>query len=252
MDSPVSANVNTTIGALLIGVLISYMLFGITTIQMYIYYTRFPEDSCRLKALVAFVWLCELAHALCIGHGLYVYTISDYLHPERLLGAVPKSLATTIVFSGLVVACVQGFFSLRIYRLSNKLAIPVIIWIGAFLRLVIPMIISAFAVEMKSIVGFAVQWQWIANPLWIISTANDVTITTTLVILLHNQRANAYTGNTMALVDKIILWTIETGMLTSASGIIILICFVTMKTNFIWLAVWVVNTRRDVFKLAPR
>jgi hypothetical protein len=73
MDSTVSFDVNTTIGAhiydassprtlthrlpcfagvLQIGVLISYALFGVTTTQTYIYYSRFPDDSLKLKALV--------------------------------------------------------------------------------------------------------------------------------------------------------------------------------------------------------
>lgn len=39
-------------GALQIGVLVSYVLFGVTTTQAYIYYDRFPDDSPKLKALV--------------------------------------------------------------------------------------------------------------------------------------------------------------------------------------------------------
>ncbi|KAJ6572234.1 hypothetical protein B0H19DRAFT_1231766 [Mycena capillaripes] len=113
MDSAVSFNVNTTIGALQIGVLVSYVLFGVTTTQTYIYYSRFPEDSRKLKALVGFVWLCELAQALCIGHALYVYTISDYTQPERLLGAAPKSLDTAIVFSAPALACDEVVTRLR-------------------------------------------------------------------------------------------------------------------------------------------
>jgi hypothetical protein len=49
--------------------------------------------------------ICEVGHALCIGHSLYVYTISDYAHPERVLGPTPKSLETTSIFSGVIAAC---------------------------------------------------------------------------------------------------------------------------------------------------
>ncbi|KAJ6572195.1 hypothetical protein B0H19DRAFT_1132904 [Mycena capillaripes] len=242
MESAVSFNVNTTIGALQIGVLVSYVLFGVTTTQTYIYYSRFPEDSRKLKALVGFVWLCELAQALCIGHVLYTYTISDYAHPERLLGAVPKSSAITVVFSAQVIACVQGFFSLRIYRLSNKMCIPVVIWVLVLTRLVMAIILFVLALEMKSLLGVLIQSQWLATSLWIISTASDLAITVTLVILLRKQRADVRT-RTAVLVDKIILWTVETGMLTSAWGIATLICFTTMKTNFIWIGLFVVASR---------
>ncbi|KAJ7788663.1 hypothetical protein B0H14DRAFT_3503961 [Mycena olivaceomarginata] len=49
-------NLNPNTGAYEIGVLLSYVLFGVTTTQAYLYYTRFPEDSRKLKALVVFVW----------------------------------------------------------------------------------------------------------------------------------------------------------------------------------------------------
>ncbi|KAJ7839532.1 hypothetical protein B0H14DRAFT_2786832 [Mycena olivaceomarginata] len=52
MDPPTSFNPHPTIGACEIGVLISYALFGVTTVQTYIYYGRFPNDDSKLKALV--------------------------------------------------------------------------------------------------------------------------------------------------------------------------------------------------------
>ncbi|KAJ7867156.1 hypothetical protein B0H13DRAFT_2560281 [Mycena leptocephala] len=116
MDPAVSLNLNTTLGAFQIGVLVSYVLFGVTTTQTYIYYSRFPDDSLKLKVLVAFVWICEVGHALCIGHSLYVYTISDYAHPERVLGPAPKSLETTSIFSGVIGACVGVARHLRLER----------------------------------------------------------------------------------------------------------------------------------------
>jgi hypothetical protein len=39
-------------GVFQIGVLISYVLFGVTTTQAYIYYSRFPDDSPKIKGLV--------------------------------------------------------------------------------------------------------------------------------------------------------------------------------------------------------
>ncbi|KAJ6571657.1 hypothetical protein B0H19DRAFT_1064721 [Mycena capillaripes] len=63
MSSAVSFNPDTTLGAYELGVLVSYILFGVTTTQMYIYYHRFPDDSLNLKTLVAFVW-----YALTVDH----------------------------------------------------------------------------------------------------------------------------------------------------------------------------------------
>ncbi|KAJ7867151.1 hypothetical protein B0H13DRAFT_1897672 [Mycena leptocephala] len=219
MDPAVSLNLNTTLGAFQIGVLVSYVLFGVTTTQTYIYYSRFPDDSSSR------FWICEVGHTLCIGHSLYVYTISDYAHPERVLGVAPKSLETTSIFSGVIAACgtlfskhatsVQGFFSFRIYAFSKKLYIPFLSWMMSVLRLLGCTVLFVGGLGMKSIDGYVVQWEWLASFVWSISTANDVMITATLVVLLSNQRDNVHT-RTAALVEKLILWSIETGMLTSS------------------------------------
>ncbi|KAJ6572204.1 hypothetical protein B0H19DRAFT_1373065 [Mycena capillaripes] len=242
MDSVISLDVNTTIGALQIGVLVSYVLLGVITTQTYIYYSRFPEDSGKLRALVGFVWVCELAHALCIGHTHYVYTISNYTHPERLSGAVPKSLGVAVLLSGVIAGCVQGFFSFRILTFSKTWYIPIFCWAMAILQLVGNTGMFIKMLDMVSVESAELRWGWLAVASLSVTVANDLTITATLVILLLRQRPNAY-RRTGALVDKLIVWTIETGMLTSAASIAMLACFFTMKDNFVWMGVFTVAPR---------
>ncbi|KAJ7907636.1 hypothetical protein B0H13DRAFT_2501247 [Mycena leptocephala] len=236
-----SFNPQTTFGALQIGVLVSYVLFGVTTAQTYIYYSRFPEDSSKLKALVAFIWICELGHTLCIGHGLYVYTIIDYTHPERLLGPSPKSLGTGVFFGSMLATCVQGFFSYRLYAFSKKLHIPIICWAMSFLRQIGGIAIFGTALRPEPLAKYAERWEWLFMSFWTISIANDFMITAALVGLLFRERTNAH-KRTLMLVDKLIVWTIETGMVTSASGIVSLACFLWKKDNFIWLAFFVMTS----------
>ncbi|KAJ7232209.1 hypothetical protein B0H12DRAFT_194523 [Mycena haematopus] len=230
-------NPNPTIGALQIGVLISYMGFGVTTTQTYYYYSRFPDDPWKLKAFVAFVWMCEFAHAICIGHTVYTYTTTDYGHPERLILPVPKSLEVAgIFFSGIIAASVQSFFSYRIYVLAKSLYIPCVTWTLALLRCALSMVGFASGIRMVSLPSYEAQWGWFAIILWSVSSANDVIIAATLVYLFSRRRndALAYRNrSTVALVDKLIAWTIETGTMTSVFGIIILVCYVTMVTNCI-------------------
>ncbi|KAJ7886343.1 hypothetical protein B0H13DRAFT_898990 [Mycena leptocephala] len=244
MESALSFNPNNTLGAYQIGVLASYALFGVLTTQTYIYYTRFPDDSSRLKALVAFVWVCEVAHAICVGHTLYVYTISDYGHPERIGGPAPKSFDVAILFSGAIAA--SGFFSFRIYAFSRKLWIPTVIWGMSFLRLLGSLVVCITTLRMSSLARFVAQWEWFITTVWSISAANDLAITATLVVLLRHRRSTVIDlKRTAALVDKLILWTVETGLLTSAFSLIMLACFVTMRENFIYLGLFTVEARGD-------
>jgi len=215
-------NPDTTIGAYQIGVLVSYLLFGVTTAQVYIYYSRFPDDTRKLKALVAFVWVCEVAHALCIAHALYVFTISDYGHPERFLLISPQSVEASTFFAGCIGSCVQGFFAYRIYAFSENLYIPILSWAMSFLRLLGATVSFATALKMSSVAGYEVQWGWLFTALWVVGFVNDLTITVTLVFFLLRQRSNAY-KRTGAVVDKLIAWTI--GLAKSGYFLSPLICY---------------------------
>ncbi|KAJ7032723.1 hypothetical protein C8F04DRAFT_644527 [Mycena alexandri] len=243
MESPaIRFDPNPTLGALQIGVLISCLLFGLTTMQTYIYYTRFPDDPRMLKALVAFVWSCELALVVCSADTLYRYTILDYGHPERLLQRTPSSLEAAVFFCGIIAASVQSFFSHRIYSLSKTLYIPLLTWILSFLRLLASTTAFVSGLLMVNFVSYEAQWGWLGISLWSVSTANDFIIAGTLVFFLIRQRRNAQ-KTTAAVVDRLIAWTIETGMATSAFGIATLICYLTMAGNFIWIGLFIVGAR---------
>ncbi|KAJ7912671.1 hypothetical protein B0H13DRAFT_2327025 [Mycena leptocephala] len=237
-----SFNPDTTIGAYQIGVLVSYVLFGVTTTQTYIYFSRFSEDSPKLKALVAFVWVCEVAHALCIGHTLYTITISDYMHPERLAGAAPISLEMAVLFHGIIASC--GMHN----GLQNGLIHPYLLLAMSFLRMLGDIGIVVTAVPMTALGTYEVQFRWLVTALWSVSTVNDFTITATLVSLLYIQRSNAQ-RRTAALVDKLIVWTIETGMLTSLAGLGSLAFFVAMPETSSGLRSS--PSSPDYFKLSP-
>ncbi|KAJ7851103.1 hypothetical protein B0H13DRAFT_2360381 [Mycena leptocephala] len=203
---------NSTLGAVEIGVLVSYVLFGVTTTQTYIYYSRFPDDSRKLKAFGCVCLVLEFGHALCIGHALYVCTISDYAHPERILGTPPISFTVGIVFSGVIGACVQAFSRSESTAFQRHCISPSS-----------PGALGVAAVDVSE-----VKWQWLLTVTWSISAANDLTVTATLVF---SSTANAE------------MHIRETGLLTSSASVVMLACYVTMKNNFIWAGVYNVLQR---------
>ncbi|KAI3609649.1 hypothetical protein WG66_001290, partial [Moniliophthora roreri] len=78
MSSP---NVEDTLGAALIGLGVSCIVFGILSTEVFTYYSRYPRDPNGYKLLVAFVWLLELVDQGCIGHFIYYYMISNFTKP---------------------------------------------------------------------------------------------------------------------------------------------------------------------------
>ncbi|KAJ7142484.1 hypothetical protein C8R44DRAFT_865822 [Mycena epipterygia] len=236
-------DINGTIGAFEIGILLSYMLFGVATTQAYIYHSRFPHDSRALKSLVMFVWACEVAHTVCIGHTFYVTAISQYGNLEHLTeGRIPLSLAPAAFFSGIVAAFVQSFFALRIYKFSNRLFIPCLCWVLSALRVLCSIVILIFGTRNVTIEAFVTRWNWLLNTIWAVSSANDFTIAVAMVYWLYRKRPEMPLRSG-AMLDKLIKWTIETGVITGCSGLITLACFVSMKNNYIWIAWYVVMAK---------
>ncbi|KAF7373115.1 hypothetical protein MSAN_00519300 [Mycena sanguinolenta] len=192
-----ASTLDITLGALQIGVLISYLLFGVTTTQTYIYFQRFPYDSRNLKALVAFVWVCEFGHAICLAHGLYTYTITNYGNPERLALAFPKSLLVGTVLSTVIATVVQGFFASRIYilRVPMRLYICLVISVLLFFRLLSGSTVSIIGMGVTFLAPFEKQWGWMVTVTWSISAATDFMIAAILTVSLRNRsKADHGTG----------------------------------------------------------
>ncbi|KAF7346760.1 hypothetical protein MSAN_01814500 [Mycena sanguinolenta] len=239
---PASFDPNPTLGAVQIGVLVAYVLFGVATTQAYIYFSRFPDDSRRVKAFIVLVWSLDIAHSLCFGHVLYTFTILDFAQPQRLGAQPPKSLSVSTLFSGLTAAAVQGFYSYRIYLFTKKLFVPCILWFMALLHFAGRVLLFATTLHTPSILVYIQQWEWLITTNWGLSVATDVAISVTMVTVLYRRRSNAH-RKTAALVDKLIVWTIETGLLTSATSLVMLGSFLKSKENFTWLAFHAIGTQ---------
>nr|GAT56197.1 predicted protein [Mycena chlorophos] len=127
---------NETLGALQIGVLLSYMLLGVTTMQVYIYVGRFPQDPRWLRVMVGIVWLMELVQGGLVGYALYLYTVLDYGDRLHLLQSAPPTLNAAFVLTALITTVVQLFFIHRIWLLSKNVYLPGVLVIMSIVYLV--------------------------------------------------------------------------------------------------------------------
>ncbi|KAJ3858910.1 hypothetical protein EV359DRAFT_68620 [Lentinula novae-zelandiae] len=241
MASPAQVNVNPTIGALEIGVIISSFLLGVVTIQTYIYFRRFPKDPKTTKVLVGVIWLFELGQSICAAQTLYVVTVSRYGDLTSLIHT-PSSLNASILFSGFIAPLAQTYFAFRIWKLSKSPFIPCLCIALAFLRLLGSVVAAVQAFKMTTIIEYELQWKWLLTCILAVGASVDVIIALTLVFNLKNQRENAF-ASTIKVVDKLIAWTIQTGALTSIGGVAMLILFLAMPHNFIWLCIFMFLSR---------
>jgi len=229
-------DLNNTVGALEIGVLVSTCLFGVTSCQVWFYCRKFPRDDIVLKLMVAVIWVLELCHTIAVSHSLYTMTIIDVDNPLKFISP-PKSLDASILFSAFIGPLVQAWFAYRVLRLSGKLYIPVLCWFLSFVRCVATVAVGVEALLSASVHNFEMRLKWLLTFILAIGAAVDVIIAGSLCYFFRRLRATSF-KKTVKVINQTMVWTIETGLLTSVAAVAMLICFLVMQGNFVWVAIF--------------
>ncbi|KDR74776.1 hypothetical protein GALMADRAFT_249667 [Galerina marginata CBS 339.88] len=235
-----ASEVHSTLGALLIGLFVSSCLFGIGTVQTYIYYAQFHDDKPHIKIMVMFVWLCELGHCFCLSHGFYTIVVDKY-GQRTFFETIPTSIVVSIALSGVIGTIVQVFFIERVRNVSGRIFIPTACWTLSMARFVLTIVMTRKAVTVN-LTEFDRQLKWLCVTVLALGAAVDFFVAVSLSYYLKARRINGFPVTSL-MIDKITAWTIQTGVLTSLSGLCMLVLFVLIPENFIWLAIFMSLSR---------
>ncbi|KZW01416.1 hypothetical protein EXIGLDRAFT_760908 [Exidia glandulosa HHB12029] len=203
-----------------LGVLFSSALYGVFCTQVYIYWTSKRDDSRGLKLLVSFVFLIETVHTVLLSVYLCQNNRKARYNPAALL-ELAQPLAYVYFTSGLMGATVQSYYAYRLYRLSGKLWLAILPWAGSAARLGLAAGGVAVTPRAPQIVEFMTRYGWCMRGVFGASVGVDVMNTTALCFILARSRGEK--AETTRVVDRLILWTIETGLITSVLAILMLI-----------------------------
>ncbi|TBU55530.1 hypothetical protein BD310DRAFT_683566 [Dichomitus squalens] len=204
-----------TLGAAFIGDILAACLYGLTTLQTYIYYGRSGRDLKTLKSLIAFLWFLDTLHLLLISHTVYVYAVSGFGNLLALLEPTWSILAHIIV-TGISDGC----------WLCATIALSSCVAFGGSL---------AYPIK-----GFQLQTYFeLENVSWLLyfslSTAlvTDLIIAATLCILLASRRT-VFTRVNLT-VRTLILYTVNTGALTTLCALVCLIAYAATPHSFVYI-----------------
>jgi len=238
-DIPSSVDLNGSLGAIEIGAVLGAFLFGLETLQTFNYYRDFPKDSKFLKATVALVWVLELGHTVSAWHALYSQTVTFYGQPVYILNP-PHSEETTILFAALIYTVVQTFFANRVRVLSGQWYVMALACILGLLRFVGHIGLVALMMHYSRI-SILFEWRWLVSASLSLDLSVDILVTASLCLCLWNMRS-VDSKRTRTMVDKLILWAIESTILTSAASLIQIILFMT-RTDFVWAGVFMIQAK---------
>ncbi|KAI9058005.1 hypothetical protein FKP32DRAFT_1762002 [Trametes sanguinea] len=234
-------SLNNTFGAFLLGTFIGLMLYGLTLHQTYRYYRLFPGDLKIIQAFVIAALILETIHTVLCMHICYYYLVLNYAKPLALLDGV-WSIRILPVPTALVILVSECFFTRRVYLIGSKYT-KAIVAITPVLMVVFMGFAAAACAEAfirPTFAGFdGVAWMTSAG--FGAAVAIDALLAATLVITLHKSRTGF--KRTDSLIDLLIIYTINTGLVTGVFGVLSFIFALIWPNSLIWSACNLVATK---------
>ncbi|KAJ7146849.1 hypothetical protein C8R44DRAFT_864567 [Mycena epipterygia] len=249
MTSTSSPALDGSLGALEIGIVVGTFLFGILTLQTFNYYRQFPEDSRTLKITVRPSYIqCHLSNVLWIDRytlaartrpydmlstwagKIYLMTVTFYGQPtSEIMLNPPLSHILSLVFSGGIDALVQIFFGNRIRMLSGRPHILFLCIALAIARFTDDMILmSSFWIYKGGYLALQSKEHWELVTATILGPTGDGVIALSMYYYLWRLRKSEF-HRTRSMVDSLLIWTLETTLVTSVSAFLELFFFLTRR-----------------------
>ncbi|GJE92488.1 hypothetical protein PsYK624_086420 [Phanerochaete sordida] len=227
-------NLNTTIGALLLGGLVSAMLYGITSTQTAVYYQREHGDRLLVKGVVLILWLLDSFDMALICHILYWYLINNYGNPLSL--AVPVwSIILHVLVTSLTQFVVRAMFAWRVWCFSRGN------WIPATVISVVNTaeLVTAVVITIKCFHTTFVGLQRLDALVFLefgTGFSGDCLVALCLCYFLHTSRTGL--RRTESMINILMAYVINTGLFTALTSSVSLILFAVKSDNFIYVAVY--------------
>ncbi|KAH9917673.1 uncharacterized protein BXZ73DRAFT_105495 [Epithele typhae] len=232
------------IGGLFVEIFVACILYGLTTLQTFIYFQTYPNDKKMLKWMVGLVWLLESVHTVFCIQFMYSYLIDGFANPLVFL-VIEKGVGVTIAMSSSVALIVQGYYTWRVYIMSGRKFIWAII-IGFFVLTRI-----GFGTACTILIYKYPNWFVIRSLNVVLACVSGALGSAALVDLLValsltyflKRRTDKHYKASQSIVNKILMFTLNTGAITGTASLICVILFSTNKTSLVFLGLVEIETK---------
>ncbi|PFH47010.1 hypothetical protein AMATHDRAFT_50616 [Amanita thiersii Skay4041] len=225
----------------LTGIILSWNLYGILTVQTYLYYLAFPKDRKWTKCVVYAIYVLETVHTVIVTIGYNTFVDIPLAHPPVPIGQIVSNSLMFIfipVTGGLAISeSIDGnpvsliTTSVYAYRIRVVTQSRIVAWVLLVLSCV--QFIAAVIFVAGPISGSAIREyiSWLTgdgslvlkrrNPImayiWLgVSVVCDVTVATIMVYALSKERI--LSKEMRWRISKLLRLTMETGAVTATSS----------------------------------
>ncbi|KAJ7443009.1 hypothetical protein FB451DRAFT_1437968 [Mycena latifolia] len=220
------AGVDLLFGPLLLGVVLNLLLYGIMSTQMFTYYQRHIGDSAWIRYLMLYILIVETANI-----SVQVDIVYEPLLVQNAVAALfPKLLPGQSILTAIVSAPIQLFTAWRISVITGSFIAPILVALlslasfggGLFASILIWMN-SEFQQFQNISAEVAV---WLA-----LSAACNIAIAIGMSYALYTHRTKI--GAFDSLIDRILWFTVESGVITAIAALADLLLFLLFPKTFV-------------------
>ncbi|KAH9896099.1 hypothetical protein C8Q73DRAFT_789882 [Cubamyces lactineus] len=249
---PQLPSLNDTLGAILLGAIFGFMLYGLMLHQTYRYYRMYPNDGVVLKGLILIIVIMETFHTAMWILVCYEYLVISYFNPLNLI-TIHWYIRLTIpitAFTGMfnsmpeesIVVSIPDFAAevtdeashLDIlvgpqYRLLVAVAVVVM-----FVSLGWDLVATVKAFRSDTLLQFE-HFSWIVSVAYGLAVLCDIITASALIFVLRRSRTGV--KRTDSVVDILVLYTINTGLLTTVVGLLVFVFALVRPGNLIYAGI---------------
>ncbi|KAJ7466372.1 hypothetical protein FB451DRAFT_1260755 [Mycena latifolia] len=229
-------DIDSTLGALLIGGSVALILSGVVSVQCIVFFKLYPNEIRLRKAMVVAVWILDLLHSAFIVTSLFKYFI-EFFGDRTRIDYIPWSIALSVVVTAAQTLIFHWYFAQKIYKSSGKkwwIAAPIVLL--AFLRLFAASVSTVEMIHLHRYSAFNEKYPgWVFTTGLSLSASVDILITACLCYYLQKMRRRTASTPMAHVVDTLTLYTLENGFLTCVTTTASLICWLTMPNNLVFL-----------------
>lgn len=229
------ATLGNTIGAAFLGTVFASILYGVTNLQVYLYYQNYQNDWRVQKYSVALLWVLDTLHLSLTIAAVYHYLINSFgslAALQMVVWAFKLQIAVNIV----IIVVVQTLYAIRVWKLGrhNQRIWPILVALVVASGYAIGIILAVKTYGIKTFAEIAdISWVIYASFSW--TTGIDIVIAVAMCFYLIRSKSG-FSGTNNKIV-MIIRMTLVSGFLTSACSLAALITFAAMPTTLVFLGI---------------
>jgi len=216
------AQFTETYGGSLVCCMVSLPIYGISLLQMYIYYMNYPRDQLWIKAMVAVLVILNSLHTWMTCHTVFHYSILSYSNPLSLIDG-EWSVYVANALGVPICSIIQMYFCRMVYLLAPKswkmpaliiFTLLILAQLGFGILVGAKMFIIWELPLLKTIVHPAIV------PLYSIRVISDTLTAVALCLVLYDAKSHSLFNGSSRLFKTLMVYAMERFILTTVVVIV--------------------------------